>query len=572
MSKNIHATQDWVRDNLSIKPIVSGELISLPDSTEAPLQSMKIFGKTTQFTTTGKNKLNVRLWKTEGTNFGVTVKYLPDEDCFLLNGTMTADGSVGMRGFTLPVEIGKSYTLLCEVVSGSVTGDNVGVFFLGCTDDLSAGTFENWQTVTIKNSYSKTVTPPKQYVNRAWFYCYSGATFINYKIRLMFSEGTDTTYEPYTGGIPSPNPNYPQELVSVGDSGSTTEYVMGKNLLPYPYSETTKTMSGITFTDNGDGSITINGTAAEGTYPSFIFCRKNIRLVDGETYYMPRISNVFFYCAFRDENGKTRYGESEIVWSSKYKLIQFYLQISGGTTVSNITFYPIIARKNSYDGIWEPYKKEQSLTISTPNGLPGLNISLYKNQFDYAPSYIVENNAFICNEINCTSLVHRKPIRTIVYTGNENWKKASTTITNQYGISLPAISGYGKTSHFKSLNNATSFNNGEDGAYSIYTASLYINTSQFATLEEFKAFLKSQYEAGTPLTFVYAVQAEKDIIETPLTEEEIQAYKALHTNYPNTIIYNDEGAYTEVEYVADTKLYVDNKFAELQANILKATE
>lgn len=34
-----------------------------------------------------------------------------------------------------------------------------------------------------------------------------------------------------------------------------------KNLLKYPYMETTKTENGITFTDNGDGSITINGTA-----------------------------------------------------------------------------------------------------------------------------------------------------------------------------------------------------------------------------------------------------------------------------------------------------------------------
>ena len=35
----------------------------------------------------------------------------------------------------------------------------------------------------------------------------------------------------------------------------------GKNLLKYPYADTTKTENGITFTDNGDGSITANGTA-----------------------------------------------------------------------------------------------------------------------------------------------------------------------------------------------------------------------------------------------------------------------------------------------------------------------
>ena len=40
----------------------------------------------------------------------------------------------------------------------------------------------------------------------------------------------------------------------------------GKNLLPYPYFDTTKTVNGITFTDNGDGSVTISGTASDNAY------------------------------------------------------------------------------------------------------------------------------------------------------------------------------------------------------------------------------------------------------------------------------------------------------------------
>lgn len=45
-------------------------------------------------------------------------------------------------------------------------------------------------------------------------------------------------------------------------SGSDANLIKsGKNLIPYPYADTTKTVSGITFTDNGDGTITANGTA-----------------------------------------------------------------------------------------------------------------------------------------------------------------------------------------------------------------------------------------------------------------------------------------------------------------------
>lgn len=45
-------------------------------------------------------------------------------------------------------------------------------------------------------------------------------------------------------------------------------------------------------------------------------------------------------------------------------------------------------------------------------------------------------------------------------------------------------------------------------------------------------------------------------------------FAQLHTYKPNTTITNDVGAIMEVEYVADTKAYIDNKFTELQNAIL----
>jgi hypothetical protein len=51
-------------------------------------------------------------------------------------------------------------------------------------------------------------------------------------------------------------------------------------------------------------------------------------------------------------------------------------------------------------------------------------------------------------------------------------------------------------------------------------------------------------------------------IETPLSETEIAAYRAMHTNKPNTTILNDGGAHMKVEYAADTKLYIDKKIRE----------
>ena len=57
-------------------------------------------------------------------------------------------------------------------------------------------------------------------------------------------------------------------------------------------------------------------------------------------------------------------------------------------------------------------------------------------------------------------------------------------------------------------------------------------------------------------------------IETDLPPETIEAFKTLHTNYPTTVIYNDENAGMEVSYVADTKHYIDKKFEELNQAIV----
>ena len=54
-------------------------------------------------------------------------------------------------------------------------------------------------------------------------------------------------------------------------------------------------------------------------------------------------------------------------------------------------------------------------------------------------------------------------------------------------------------------------------------------------------------------------------IETPLSEAELAAFAALHSVKPTTTILNDSGAHMAVEYVADTKLYIDSKLADLAA-------
>ena len=87
-------------------------------------------------------------------------------------------------------------------------------------------------------------------------------------------------------------------------------------------------------------------------------------------------------------------------------------------------------------------------------------------------------------------------------------------------------------------------------------------------LSEFKSFITEQYDAGTPLTILYVLNAP---IETPLSDEDIASYKYLHTYRGETTVSNDVSANMKLEYVMDTKKYIDSLFKGPSARISNVT-
>ncbi len=82
------------------------------------------------------------------------------------------------------------------------------------------------------------------------FYCSGGTEDVSIYNDVMLNLGsTSLPYEPYTGGQPSPNPDYPQEIISAGKYDEETQKwkyevkLTGKNLIP-TYSEYSDWMSG----------------------------------------------------------------------------------------------------------------------------------------------------------------------------------------------------------------------------------------------------------------------------------------------------------------------------------------
>lgn len=82
--------------------------------------------------------------------------------------------------------------------------------------------------------------------------------------------------------------------------------------------------------------------------------------------------------------------------------------------------------------------------------------------------------------------------------GTENYVEEAP---KQYSISLKEVSYSGKCSHFKSIT-LDELRNHVVGAYMKYTGKVIFNTN-FSSLDEFKHYLRAQFEAGTPIQICY---------------------------------------------------------------------
>ena len=103
---------------------------------------------------------------------------------------------------------------------------------------LTGGNFRLYLSSGDNNiSVSNAVPVTKQELNydvkSIQIYLNKGLVFKNYEMEVMLSEGSDepNVFEPYTGGEPSPNPNYPQKIETITDILKIMS--IGENILDY---------------------------------------------------------------------------------------------------------------------------------------------------------------------------------------------------------------------------------------------------------------------------------------------------------------------------------------------------
>ena len=348
----------------------------------------------------------------------------------------------------------------------------------------------------------------------------------------------------------------------------------------------TETKNGVTYIINDDQSITVSGKT--GNYTSFYI--KNMALKAG-TYFLKnesRDKKIFIQLI-----GDTiKEGVFTLDKDVSNIGVYFVFNVFGGTVnIFNDTVTTML-NEGSTALPWEPYtggkpspspeypqeivsagesgtinvsisdsgSQSQSLTLATPNGLPGVPVSKDGNYTD------ADGQQWVCDEID---LERGKYVQRVVIENiSGGWElKPSSDISGRFLQSR--LTNTFQTADKTAVCNIASFTSwgtpvNDKYAFALNTKVIYFSPPKGAeiTAEELNAKLNS-------LSFPVVVVGELATpIERDLTPEEIAAYKALRTYGPTTVITNDAGAGMEVTYVADTKAYIDKKFKELNQAIV----
>lgn len=524
-----------------------------------PMNEMKVFGWSKQETTTG-----AQLW---------------DEDN-AMSGYILADGTVQNANKTNNEVIGdyqkvsgNNITLSYSVtVPETITSQSLW-FAISCYDSeknfLKRKDFQrNSATGLQKGNITIELVENTEYIRISWRKYADGV--------LMASEGTEALpYEPYTGGQPSPSPDYPQQIVSAGSDGKIEVNVRGKNLvdvygysandIPSPKAERVlfntygTTLSTTEKTDKLIVHQEIIDGATANNYTSGYFCIGiNRKLEAGKDYIITfninviqnpfSVSTVFVLFNGIEANRAEVIGDKVTVKTSckEYRERQYVEVRNCGMSLEISNF--MITEKDE-NTIYEPYYEPQTISINTPTGLPAIPVDTDGNYTDangqqWIADYVdLKRGKYVQNICDL-------PLKDI----NLKWYTWGVNANADNGTGFYVFTTeYARVGNTKVLATICRYNIGAwggrengcsasaDNSYitvSLHTSDLDDASDNKKAIESFKKIVE---QTDTHVLYVRAEPIERD-----LTPEEIQAYKNLVTYAGTTIVENDAECYMEV--------------------------
>lgn len=345
-------------------------------------------------------------------------------------------------------------------------------------------------------------------------------------------------------GVPSPESPVP--IVNVGDKGNITIKLTGRNLLKL--NDQSGGNRGVTVVCE-NGEISLVGTAVE---TGWCILEKIPPIILNGEYTIS--SNTDIQCGILDDRYKLiiQSGKSEKVVNKTASKLFFYV-IS--ETKYNIRGIKTMLNKGNEALPYETYKPVQTLTIQTPNGLPGIKVDSGGNYTDK------DGQQWICDVI-CEK-------DGVIGIERNVYPKHYTQNDYRYNSAETEFKLYTYTDDEKNI-----INEQTEAICDVFVFDKRMKDNY--TFRAVAGGIKAIVNGATSLDDLKRLLPDGfDVLfirNTPTFEpfpQDIQnAYKALHTNYPTTVISNDESAHMEVSYVADTKNYIDKKFKELSQAIV----
>ena len=180
--------------------------------------------------------------------------------------------------------------------------------------------------------------------------------------------------------------------------------------------------------------------------------------------------------------------------------------------------------------------KTQTLTLPTPTGLPGIPVTSGGNYTDSTCQQ------WVCDEVDLERGVKVQRI------GKERVNTSDGGINEQYRLALDIPGNEGKDGASPCIISITPYTSWTScvAGSKLYLKNITKPEGGFYTAEELKAL-------AIDVDFVYQLATP---IETPLTPDEIAAYKALTAYGPDTVVQASDGAGIKLEYQRDVNIAI----------------
>lgn len=510
-----------VEDTTLIKPTESGTEMMLTDSSDMNIQELHLFGKTEQKTTKGIQLLNLKDAK-GGTGDGVT--YTPNGDgSFKKTGTATGQaGNIWLKGDyysdlenrtpIITLEVGKSYYIKdCAIFQGktiilsSESGQVINVTEEKYPEGIKITGIRN-TGFTLNKTYNEVIYP------------------------IVAESSTAVDWEEYTGGQPSPSSDYPQEIESVENP---TVKIVGKNKMKtYLYSSADYRGGVLIFNEylmKGDTYYTLSADFGNSSYyvNENIETAKKMTTLTGKTSItFKTVKNIPLTATGRVPLLKRGAASKEI--PQKLMLVE-------GKTAEE----------------YEEYTEQTAQLTCELNGIDEVKDELIVR---------ADGTGQIVQKI-----YYAKKIKPIDGKFNKDESRTNTDLV-YFNINTPLAKA---TTFAKVKGYSNIFSLEKRNIWTTDTCGIDFHTNTDINKVRVLIRIEKNDDINTILEKGVDIQYElKEPIVTNLSAEEVQKILALHTNKPNTTIWNDQNADMQITYVADTKSYIDKKFKELSDAIV----